>query len=380
MRALSVVRHVVTKEFLQLLRDRQMIPALIIGPMVQLVALGFAATLDVRDIPLLLVDQDRTQASREMLDRFLGSGYFRLAGTEDLTGRIEPWLVRGRAQVALVLGAGYGEAAAGKGAARIQVIADGTDANSAVVGLGYASRILAAAGAEMAAARAEAAERAAPAPAASIDLVPRIWYNPDLTTHWFYLPAILALTLMLTTMILPSMAVVREKEIGTLEQLSVTPIRPWQIILGKLLPFAAVGFVDLALVSALVVFLFGVPFRGSYPLLFLLTLPFLVTMLGLGLLVSTVVRTQQQAMMTSTLGFMIPMVYLSGLIFPVENMPPLFQWLSKGIPLLYYNHVIRGLFLKGSGLDVLWPESLVLVGYASVVFALAALRFRKSLD
>lgn len=380
MRALSVVRHIVTKEFLQLLRDRQMIPALIIGPMVQLVALGFAATLDVRDIPLLLVDQDRTQASREMLDRFLGSGYFRLAGTEDSTGRIEPWLVRGRAQVALVLGAGYGEAAAGKGAARIQVIADGTDANSAVVGLGYASRILAAAGAEMAAARAEAAETAAPAPAASIDLVPRIWYNPDLTTHWFYLPAILALTLMLTTMILPSMAVVREKEIGTLEQLSVTPIRPWQIILGKLLPFAAVGFVDLALVAALVVFLFGVPFRGSYPLLFLLTLPFLVTMLGLGLLVSTVVRTQQQAMMTSTLGFMIPMVYLSGLIFPVENMPPLFQWLSKGIPLLYYNHVIRGLFLKGSGLDVLWPESLVLVGYAAIVFALAALRFRKSLD
>ena len=380
MRELAVLLRIVAKEFLQLRRDRQMIPALIAGPIVQLVALGFAATLDVRDVPLLLVDQDRTRASREMLDRFEGSGYFRLAGTEDSPERIEPWLVRGRAQVALVLGAGYGEAVAVGRPPRIQVVADGTDANSAVVGLGYASRIVAAAGADLAAARAEAAGRPAPVPAASIDLAPLVWYNPDLKTRWFYLPAILALTLMLITMILPSMAVVREKEIGTLEQLSVTPVRPWQLILGKLLPFAAVGLLDLVLVSALVVFLFGVPFRGSFPLLLLLTLPFLVTMLGLGLLVSTLVRTQQQAMMTSALVVMVPMIYLSGLIFPVENMPSPFQWVSGGIPLLYYNRIIRGLFLKGSGIDVLWPEGLVLLGYAAVVFALAALRFRKSLD
>ena len=214
----------------------------------------------------------------------------------------------------------------------------------------------------------------------SIEMVPRVWYNPDLTTRWFYVPAILAMTLMLITMILPSVAVVREKEIGTLEQLSVTPVRPWQMILGKLFPFAAIGMVDLVLVTALVVLLFRVPLRGSFPLLALLTVPFLMTTLGLGLLVSAVVRTQQQAMMTSAFVFMVPMILLSGLIFPIENMPVAIQWGTLVIPLRYYNNIIRGIFLKGSGIDVLWPEGAILTGIGVLVLATASLRFRKSLD
>jgi ABC-2 type transport system permease protein len=367
-----VLLRVIVKEFLQLRRDRKMIPALVIGPMMQLLALGYAANLDVKDIPLLLVDQDRTQASRRLLYRFEGSGYFRLAGVEDEAGGIEKWLARGRAQVALVIGAGYGEAIAAGRAPKVQLIADGSDANSAVVGLGYASRIVSAAGAAIVASRTGADT--------GIELVPRVWYNPDLTTRWFYVPALLAMTLMLITMILPSVAVVREKEIGTLEQLSVTPVRPWQMILGKLTPFAVIGMVDLVLVTALVVLLFRVPLRGSFAVLALLTVPFLMTMLGLGLLVSAWVRTQQQAMMTSSFVFMMPMILLSGLIFPIENMPAAIQYGTVVIPLRYYNNVVRGIFLKGSGLNVLWPEGLILTGFGVVVLAMASLRFRKSLD
>ena len=370
--------HVIVKEFLQLRRDKKMIPALVVGPLAQLVALGYAANMDVKEIPLLLVDQDRTQASRALLDRFEGSGYFRLAGTEDETGAVEPWLVRGRAHVALVIGAGYGEAVAAGRAPKVQVIADGSDSNSAVVGLAYASRIVTAAGADLIARRREAGGVLAAVP--SIELVPRVWYNPDLTTRWFYVPALLAMTLMLITMILPSVAVVREKEAGTLEQLSVTPVRPWQMILGKLAPFAVIGMLDLVLVTALVVFLFRVPLRGSFAVLALLTVPFLMTTLGLGLLVSALVRTQQQAMMTSAFVLMMPMILLSGLIFPIENMPVAIQHGTVVIPLRYYNIAVRGIFLKGAGLGVLWPQGAILTAFGVAVLSLASLRFRKSLD
>jgi ABC-2 type transport system permease protein len=386
-----VLGHIIRKEFLQMRRDRKLIPAMILGPLVQLLVLGFAANTDVTDVPLVLVDQDRSSASRELLDRFTGSGYFHLAGAEDTVDAVDPWLIEGRAQVALVIARGYGEDLASGRTPRVQVIADGTDSNSAVVGLGYASRIVAEAGAEAQASRlrreaALAAAAAAPAPAAlrarpgTIDLVPRVWYNPDLKSRWFYVPSILAMTLMLVTMILPSMAVVREKEIGTLEQLSVTPVRPWQIIVGKLLPFGIVGNVTLVLVTLIVVFLFRVPLRGSFLLLLLLSELFLLSTLGLGLFASTLVRTQQQAMMTATFLLMVPMIYLSGLIFPIENMPPVIQAATYAIPLRYYCHIIRGVFLKGSGIAALWPDALALLGFGSGVLVLASMRFHKGLD
>lgn len=383
---MNVLGRIVVKEFLQLRRDRKMIPAMIVGPLLQLFALGFAANSDVNLIPTVLVDQDRTQESRHLADRFAGSGYFRIVGAEDAPGAIEPWLVEGRAQLALVIGPGYGADIAAGRTGRVQVIADGTDSNSAVVGLGYAGRIVAEAGAAIVVERFDqarsrlAARGLALETPGTVELRTRVWYNPDLKSRWFYLPAILAMVLMLVTMIMPSMAVVREKEIGTLEQLIVTPVRPWQLIVGKLAPFFVIGMLDMVAVSAAVVFLFQVPLRGSFWLLFGMTALFLPTTLGLGLLVSTMVRTQQQAMMTAVFLLMVPMIYLSGLIFPVENMPRIIQYGTYGIPLLYYNNVIRGIFLKGSGLGVLWPEALVLAGFGVVVVAAAALRFRKNLD
>jgi ABC-2 type transport system permease protein len=373
-----VLWRILVKELLQLRHDRRMIPVMIVGPLMQLLALGFAANTDVQHLPMLLVDLDRTEDSRRLVDAFLGSGYFDLVGVEGSQNAIEPWLIRGEAEIALVIARGYGTDLAGERTAQVQIIADGSNSNSAVVGLGYAARIVAAEGGTLLEKRLERLpEGERPG---STDLRPRVWYNPDLRSRWFYVPAITALTLMLLTLILPSMAVVREREIGTLEQISVTPIRPWQLILGKLLPFGLIGLLNVCLVTAAARVVFGVPFRGSFLLLLLLTLPFLVAMLGLGLFASTLVSTQQQAMMTSIFLLMVPMIYLSGLIFPIENMPHGIQVATYAIPLRYYNHVIRGLYLKASGLDVLWREGLILAGFGVLNLVVASLRFRKSLD
>jgi ABC-2 type transport system permease protein len=370
--------QVVVKEFLQLRYDRKMIPVMVLGPLVQLLALGYAANMDVQDVPLLLVDQDRTAQSRALVDRFTGSGYFALVGSADTADDVEGWLLNNRAQVALVIATGYGEATVGGGRPRVQVIADGTDSNSAVVGLSYASRIVSAAGAEMVAERVERSGR--PRVQARIELQPRVWYNPDLRSRWFYVPAVLAFVLILVTLMLPSMAIVREKEIGTLEQISVTPLRPWQLMIGKLLPFAVIGIVDTLLITAIARVVFGVPIRGSLVLLIVLTLFYIVNTLSLGLFVSTMVQTQQQAMMFSAFVLMVPMIYLSGLIFPIENMPRGLQYVTYVIPVRYYGNVVRGIFLKGSGLDVLWRDALAMAAIGGGVLTLASLRFRKSLD
>ena len=373
---MGALLQVVIKEFLQLRQDRKMIPVLIVGPVMQLLALGFAANMDVNRIPLLLVDQDRTRASRELVERFTGSGYFTLVGAVDVVGDVEPWLVDGRAQIALVVGSGYGSALAAGRSPKVQAIADGSDSNSSGIGLGYAARVVSGVGAELLRVKLGATGRGI----GQVELVPRVWYNPDLKSRWFYVPAVLAMVLMLVTMMLPAMAVVREKEIGTLEQISVTPLRPWQLVIGKLVPFALIGIVDLWLITLLARTVLGVPLRGSLAVLTLLTLLYLLNTLGLGLLVSTLVSTQQQAMMFSAFGLMVPMIYLGGLIFPVENMPIGFQYVSSITPVNYYAKVLRGVFLKGSGLSVLWPEALALAGLGAFVLTLASLRVRKTLD
>jgi ABC-2 type transport system permease protein len=341
---------------------------------------------DVTRVPTVLVDQDRTRESRALRERFTRSGYFELVGVEDAVSAVDPWLLRGDAQVALVIGAGYGEALAGGGTPQVQVIADGSDSSPATVALGYGAGIVAAASGEAMAERLRgwAAEAAAEGRAVStpgrVELIPRVWYNPDLKSRWFYVPAVLAMILMIMTLLLSAMGVVREKEIGTMEQVMVTPIRSWQLIVGKLFPFAVIGLVQVFVVTGVAVFGFGVPIRGSFWLLVALTQLFVLNTLGLGLLVSTLVRTQQQAMMTAAFTLMLPMVYLSGLIFPIENMPRAVQYLTYAIPVRYYATIIRGIFLRGSGLDVLWPQALALAVMGTAILGAAALRFRKRLD
>jgi drug efflux transport system permease protein len=374
-----VLFRIIVKELLQLRQDRRMLPVLFVAPVIQIVVFGFAVNTDVTNVPLVLVDRDRSSESRELVRRFTGSGYFELVGSEEEIDGIDPWLVSGRAQLALVVGEGYGKRSEAGGTPRVQVIADGTDSTSSTLALGYATAIVRGEEARVLLRRLarEGGARFAPG---RVELVPRVWYNPDLLSRWFYVPAVLAMILMIMTMLLSAMAVVREKEIGTMEQLIVTPIRSWQLLVGKLFPFALIGVIQVFLVSGVAVFGFGVPMRGSFWLLLGLTLLFLLNTLGLGLLVSTVVRTQQQAMMTAAFVFMVPMLYLSGLIFPIENMPRAIQLITYTIPLRYYTNVIRGIFLRGSGMSVLWPDAVTMAAMGVGILTVASLRFRKRVD
>ena len=381
-----VLWRIIVKEFLQLRQDRRMIPIIFVAPVVQLVVFGFAVNTDVNRVPTVLVDEDRTAASRALAERFTSSGYFELVGVEEATRDVDRWLESGHAQVALVIGPGYGAELARGGEPSVQLIADGSDSSPATVALGYGSGIVSAASRDALADRvrdyvARAAEEGRTiVPPGQTDLVPRVWYNPNLKSRWFYVPAVLAMILIIMTTLLSAMGVVREKEIGTMEQIIVTPIRSWQLIVGKLFPFAVIGFIQIFLVTAVAVWGFGVPLRGSFPLLVALSMLFILNTLGLGLLVSTLTRTQQQAMMMAAFTIMLPMIYLSGLIFPIENMPPAVQVATYAIPVRYYANIIRGVFLRGSGLSVLWPEALTLALMGTALLAIASLRFRKRLD
>jgi ABC-2 type transport system permease protein len=379
-----VLWRVIVKEFLQLRQDKKMIPIIFVAPVIQLVLFGFAVNTDVTNVPTVLVDQDKSAASRDLVSRFVNSGYFELVGVEERADAVSPWLVTGDAQLALVIGTGYGAALASGGTPRVQVIVDGSDSSATTVALGYASGIISGKAGEAMASRLKGLRaRGGPPPpgaGARIELVPRVWYNPDLLSRWFYLPAVLAMILMMMTMMLSAMGVVREKEIGTMEQLIVTPIRSWQLLVGKLFPFAVIGFIQALLVSAVTVWGFQVRLAGSFALLMGLTMLFVLSTLGLGLLVSTVVQNQQQAMMGAAFVLMIPMIYLSGLLFPIENMPRAIQYVTYAIPVRYYAEILRGIFLRGSGMDVLWPQALVLLVMGVAIMTVAALRFRKRLD
>ncbi len=375
---MHVLWRVIVKEFLQIRRDRRMIPVIFVAPVVQVFVFGFAVNTDVTSVLTVLVDQDRSAASRDLASRFVESGYFEIVGAAERADDVDRWLVTSRAQLGLVVPSGFGRDLAAGRPARLQLVVDGSDASSANVALGYASSLAQDLGAQVQERRLR--ESAASPRPGQVVLVPRVFYNPDLRSRWFYVPAVLAMILMIMTMLLSAMGVVREKEIGTLEQIIVTPIRAWQLLVGKLLPFALIGLLQMCLATAVTVWGFGVPLRGSFALLLALTALFILSTLGLGLFVSTLVRNQQQAMMAAAFGAMVPMIYLSGLIFPIDNMPPAIQLVTYAIPLRYYAAILRGVFLRGSGLAVLWPEALALLVMGTAIMAVASMRFRKRLD
>ena len=370
------VRHVFIKEFAQLRRNPDMLRILFIAPFVQMLAFGYAATTDVKDIPFVLVDQDRSPASRMLIERFTGSGYFRLMGLEPTPDGVDDWLVRGRADLALVIPAGYGRELGAGRRPQVQVLADGTDSNSSMRGLAYASQIV---GQESAARMAELLPEHMKRPG-QLKVAARVWYNPDLKSRWYMVPAVMALVLMMVLMTLGAMAVVRERESGTMEQLIVTPLDPRALMIGKLAPYAGVGLIEVLVTTTVAVGWFRVPLRGSFFELVAMAFLFVLVVLATGLLVSTIARTQQQAMMASMFFIMTPMIYLSGFLFPIENMPKLIQAVTWALPLRYFAEIVRGVFLKGATLRTLWPNALALAGFAVVLTFTAARRFRKTLD
>ncbi len=370
-----MLRYLVKKEFLQIRRDRRMLPMIFIAPVLQLVILGYAATFDVRNITTVVCDSDRSHESRQYLDAYFASGYFEKVGEVTSCRDVDGFLDRGEADVALIVPTGFGRDLAGGGSTTVQVLVNGTDANAGGVGLGYAATISGTFSADI------MVERLRSVRGLSVSIVEirdRVLYNAELVSRNYMVPAILALLLLIMTMMLTAMAVVKEKEIGTLEQLVVTPVRSYQIILGKLLPFILIGLIDVLLVTSVAVFWFKVPFRGSFLLLVLLSLPFLMNTLGLGLLVSTLSATQQQAMMTVMFFIMLPFIYFSGFVFPIENMPVIIQYVTYAVPLRYYLEIVRGIFLKGVGLDVLWVQGTILLAMGTGILLLAVARFRKS--
>ncbi len=362
----------VWKELIELRQDRDLFGIVILAPILQLFMLGYAATTDVRDVPVVVADGDRSTASRDLLARFDASPNFTIVDVVSSPNDVDQYLERGRAWVALAIPPGYGEGLARATPQALQVIADGSDANSTNVALGYATNLIAGYQQEIAAAR-------TPARAATAAIEPRVrvWFNSRLDSREFMIPGVLALLLLVVTTNLSSMGIVREKELGTLEQLNVTPLRRWELILGKLLPYALVGIVDVCLVIAVALLWFQVPLRGSVVLLFALTLVYLMSTLGLGLFVSTISSTQQQAMMTTIFFFLMPMIYLSGFIFPIENMPAVIQPLTYLLPLRYFLVILRSIFLKGVGLETLWPDALALAAWGIGILSLAIARSTK---
>jgi drug efflux transport system permease protein len=376
------LRVLVRKEFLELRQDPRLFGLVVVAPIMQLTMLGYAATTDVHDVPVVVADGDRTSASRELAGRFDASRNFSVIDTVTTTAEIEPYLEEGRAWLALAIPAGYGAEVRAHRPVTVQVIADGTDSNSTTVALGYATSLIGGYAQELAEAG-PASGAGAPGPAdrqagrASIDARMRVWFNPQLESRHFMIPGVLALVLLVVTANLAAMAIVREKELGTLEQLNVTPLRRWELIAGKLLPYGTIAMIDVVLVVAVAVFWFEVPLRGSFVLLLAMSLLYVFCTLSLGLLISTISETQQQAMMTATFFFLTPMIYLSGFIFPIENMPAIIQPFTYLIPLRYFLVIVRGIFLKGIGLELLWPQAAALAAWGIVVLSLAVSRSRK---
>ena len=367
------------KEVIELRQDPRIFGIIFIAPVLQLAVLGYAATTDVRNVPIVIADADRSSASQDLISRFSGSGIFQIVDVVSHGRDIDRYLESGEAWMALSIPASYGQTVAAGRSATLQIVADGSDANSTNIAMGYATNLIAGYTQEIVEERWRVAGLPLDGGGAGLEPRVRVWFNPTLESRYFMLPGIFALLLLVVTSNLSSMAIVREREIGTLEQLNVTPLGRLELIIGKLLPYGIIGLIDVLIVLVVIVFWFEVPLQGSFWLLFGMSLIYLLTTLGLGLFTSTISHTQQQAMMTSTFFFLTPMLYLSGFVFPIENMPDLIQPITYLIPLRYFVVILRGIFLKGVGLETLWPQALALFAWGVIILTLAYMRSSKRL-
>jgi ABC-2 type transport system permease protein len=373
----SRLASLIRKEFIQILRDPRTLVLVLVIPIMQLFLLGYAATNDVRNVPMAVYDQDRGPAARELLDAYRAADYFVLAyevhSEEDLRALVD----RGEARVGLVIPPDYTQKKS-SGNAQVMFILDGSDPTVAstalsaaqMIGQQYATRLLT----EQLARRGQAAAVQLP-----VEVRTQVWYNPDMVSAYFMIPGVIGMILFALTSILTATAVVRERERGTIEQLIVTPIRPWELVVGKILPYVILAFLNMLEVLAIGHYWFNVPVRGSLGLLLLVSGLFLLTSLGIGLLASTFANTQQEAMLTVWMT-MLPGIFLSGFFFPLEAMPKVLQWVSYLMPLRYYLAIIRSLLLKNVGLAEIQKDVIALAIFGVALMTAASLRFRKRLD
>jgi ABC-2 type transport system permease protein len=373
------LKQMLIKEFIQVFRDKRTRFILIIPPILQMMVFGYAANYEIRHVPTVVLDLDHSQESRELVSRFTSSLYFdvqrQLTNSRQLSDLIE----RGDATVGLEIDAGFAQKLRSGQTAPLQVIVDATNSNTALIASGYISQIAQGFAAQY---QRDRINRIAPQlieVMPSVELAPRPWYNPDLKSRWFFVPGIIGSLTLVLVITLTAFAVVREREIGTLEQMMVTPIRPAEFILGKTLPFFLIGIFDVTLISVAGSLWFQVPFRGHVSVLAFGAVLFILSMLGVGLLISTISATQQQAMVTSFF-FIMPAITFSGFGFPISTMPHWMQLCSYANPLRYFLIVVRGTFLKGVGMDILWPQMAAMAGLGVALLTTAILRFHKALD
>ena len=369
----------IKKEFLQFKRDPKMFALILIAPVVQLTFLGFAANLDVKLVRTIVFDQDKSVASRDFIERFTSSGYFQIekyvGGYDEITDEID----QGNAILALVIPNDFEKNIYSRRTASVQALFNGSDGNTAGIVAGYSQNIVSGYSQNIILNFLKrSGQKLSSMPVISPEI--RVWYNPELKTRNFMVPGIVGLLLSLITLILTSLAVVKEKEIGTMEQLIVTPLKPYQIIIGKLVPFVVLSFAAVIIILASMWFIFGIPVRGELWFLFFSSFLYILSTLGLGLFVSTISKTQQQAMMISIFAVMMPMIFLSGFAFPIENMPRSIQFISYVVPLRYFNDIIRGVILKGLGFPDLWFDAVLLLLMGVAILFLSSLRFKSRLE
>jgi len=369
----QAVRHLIRKEFIQTFRDKRMIIPLFIAPVIQLIFFGLAVTTDIKNISVAVLDLDRTLQSRKLISAIEASPSFDLNHHAADYDRIDELILRGKIQAAIIIPQDYEKDIKRNIQTQIQLIADGTDANTATIIMGYIGQLVAVQSENVLADLRQIGIGGIMMPE------PRIWYNPELKSSVYMVPGVICLVLLLTTLIFTSMAITKEREVGTIEQLIVSPIKSWQLMLGKTIPFCLIGLCDVALVLLAGKLIFSLPTKGSILFLFLVALVFIVTSLSLGLLVSTISRTQQQAMMTSFF-IIMPAMMLSGIFSPIDSMPRFIQYITYLNPLRYFSTALRGILLKGNDLAVLWPEILVLLLFGISFFIISSVRFRKYLE
>ena len=370
--------ELLVKEFLQLRRDKSARYRLFVPPIVQMLLFGYAATFEVFNISTVVLDQDHSPESRALVSALAASSRFEVLpvdAMQEATRAVE----RSDAQVGIVIPAGFAELLRKGQTAPLQVVVDGTNSNSALIALGYLGQIAGGFGQDYALDLARRTGRIGARAPVRVVMVERYWYNPNLNSRWFFVPGVIGTVTLITIVNLTAFAIVREREVGTLEQILVTPIRPVEFIIGKTLPFFLIGLIQVGLIAAVGMTWFSVPFKGNPLVLLLGTCLFLLSILGIGLLISTICKTQQQAF-ASNFFVLNPMFILSGFSFPIAGMPPALQWLTWIDPLRYYLVIVRGTVTKGVGIAILWPQMLALLLLGTGLLAIAVRRFRKSLD
>jgi ABC-2 type transport system permease protein len=381
------LRRIMRKEFLQVLRDPRMRAMLFMPPLIQLLIFGYAANLDVNSARIAWMDQDHSPESRQLLSEFQGSGRFLIIAEPDTEAQMQQLLDRATVDGVVRVMPGFARDVERGRTTSVQVLLDGTNSNTASIVSNYASQTIARYSNEvmMQLSRSKLVAGTMASGGAIHPALPqitarsRVWFNPDLKSRNYFIPGVVVNIITLVTMMLTAMAIVREKEIGTMEQLMVTPIRPMELILGKTLPFVLVGLWDMILVVGMALLVYHIPFAGNFGLLVVCTLLFLLTSLGAGLFISTISRTQQQAMMTMGLIFQ-PFFMLSGFSFPIRNMPYSMQLLTYIDPVRYFMEIVRGIFLQGTGISTLWPQMVALAIFGVTILWLSVLRFHKQLE